>query len=404
LSLDAEHRLIVTSHGSGFMYDGNGRRFRTYDGSNGNVVYYVYSYAGQLLTEDRITESTSNNYIYFNGQVVAIHQQNDSIRLLFKDHLGSTRKVVTVPHPNCRYEWEFSSTESYDYEPFGGSSSSGSPTRQMFQGKERNDDLDYYGARYYDGRQIDSGSAMRWISPDSITSRIYDPSSLNKYTYVGNDPVNMVDPDGRFQEGVAGSDSDDWYRFFLQFWEMQYNDLTYGPSGGGGGGGTSQPSSAPECGPDGYRDATPAEAAGILAAAEHYAGKGYDPTGKNQNGFDCTGLFLQVLTDLGYYSGNPETTTGNIPNLNIVRPLGSSEQLMAGDILLWSGHVGFYDPNPPPTDPNNSQITVPSNYNVFSAETHHGATWGDPTWWDPTWTGSGGSNTGRYVVRVPCKK
>jgi hypothetical protein len=39
---------------------------------------------------------------------------------------------------------------------------------------------------------------MRWISADSLTSRIYDPPSLNKYTYVRNDPVNKIDPDGKF--------------------------------------------------------------------------------------------------------------------------------------------------------------------------------------------------------------
>jgi RHS repeat-associated protein len=194
-TFDAENRLTLTSQGASYMYDGNGRRFRTNDG---NVVYYVYSFAGQLLTENRITESTSNNYIYFNGQLTAIHQQNDNFRLLFKDHLGSTRKVLTVPiwYGNWQYAW--SCTESYDYEPFGGSSSSGSPTRQMFQGKERNGDLDYYGARYYDSRQFTAGSSMRWISADSVTSRIYDPPSLNKYTYVRNDPVNKIDPDGRF--------------------------------------------------------------------------------------------------------------------------------------------------------------------------------------------------------------
>jgi hypothetical protein len=41
-------------------------------------------------------------------------------------------------------------------------------------------------------------SAMRWISPDPVTSRIYDPQSLNKYTYVRNDPVNLIDPNGKW--------------------------------------------------------------------------------------------------------------------------------------------------------------------------------------------------------------
>ncbi len=194
-TFDGENRLILSSQGAAYMYDGNGRRFRTNDG---NVVNYVYSYTGQLLTEDRITESASKNYIYFNGQVVAIHQQDDSILFLFKDHLGSTRWVITVSLPiyswQAQVNWTSISGE-FVYDPFGHTGNS-SPTSLMFQGKERSGDLDYYGARYYDSRTIGI-SSMRWISADSVTSRIYDPPSLNKYTYVRNDPVNRIDPDGK---------------------------------------------------------------------------------------------------------------------------------------------------------------------------------------------------------------
>lgn len=88
-SFDAENRL-TNSNGTSFLYDGNGRRFRK---NHGTVVNYVYSYTGQLLMEDRVTESTSNNYIYFNGQTVAIHQQDDHFRLLFK--------VTWAPRGQC---------------------------------------------------------------------------------------------------------------------------------------------------------------------------------------------------------------------------------------------------------------------------------------------------------------
>lgn len=40
----------------------------------------------------------------------------------------------------------------------------------------------------------------RWTSADNVTAQIYDPQALNKYTYVRNDPVNMVDPDGRIAD------------------------------------------------------------------------------------------------------------------------------------------------------------------------------------------------------------
>ena len=62
-------------------------------------------------------------------------------------------------------------------------------------GKERDgNNLDYFGARYYDGSAYNA--TYRWISADPITAHIYDPPSLNKYAYCRDDPVNLVDPDG----------------------------------------------------------------------------------------------------------------------------------------------------------------------------------------------------------------
>ena len=65
----------------------------------------------------------------------------------------------------------------------------------QFTGKERDSEtgLDYFGARYY-------GSNMgRFTSPDPKPSsaRIWDPQSWNRYTYVRNNPLMLVDPDGR---------------------------------------------------------------------------------------------------------------------------------------------------------------------------------------------------------------
>ncbi len=36
----------------------------------------------------------------------------------------------------------------------------------------------------------------RWLAPDPIAGDASDPGSLNRYTYVLNDPVNFVDPLG----------------------------------------------------------------------------------------------------------------------------------------------------------------------------------------------------------------
>ncbi len=57
--------------------------------------------------------------------------------------------------------------------------------------------LSGYGARYYDPR------TSVWQSPDPIIGKyfnggkIFNPVYLKMYTYTGNNPINMIDPDGR---------------------------------------------------------------------------------------------------------------------------------------------------------------------------------------------------------------
>ena len=59
----------------------------------------------------------------------------------------------------------------------------------------------YYGARYYDPR------TSVWQSPDPILNEymsgqtnggVFNPKNLGLFTYTYNNPVNLVDPDGKF--------------------------------------------------------------------------------------------------------------------------------------------------------------------------------------------------------------
>ena len=90
-----------------------------------------------------------------------------------------------------------------DYEPFGaeivrtgeGYGGSGENARK-FTGKERDAEtgLDYFGARYV-------GSAQgRFTTPDPVmlsNQRMFDPQQWNMYSYSRNNPLSMIDPDGR---------------------------------------------------------------------------------------------------------------------------------------------------------------------------------------------------------------
>jgi RHS repeat-associated protein len=62
----------------------------------------------------------------------------------------------------------------------------------QFTGKERDPEsnLDNFGARY------NSSQMGRFMSPDPLGGKLVDPQTLNKYSYVRNNPVTLTDPTG----------------------------------------------------------------------------------------------------------------------------------------------------------------------------------------------------------------
>jgi RHS repeat-associated protein len=65
-------------------------------------------------------------------------------------------------------------------------------TDKLFTGQRLDDTgLYYYGARYYDP------TIGRFISPDTIVQNPANPQSLNRYSYVLNNPLKYIDPSGQ---------------------------------------------------------------------------------------------------------------------------------------------------------------------------------------------------------------
>jgi RHS repeat-associated protein len=96
---------------------------------------------------------------------------------------------------------------STSYDPFGGTTTTGSSSTNTFQYTGRENDgngLYYYRARYY------SPQFGRFISEDPIGF----VAGLNFYSYVGDDPVNQADPFGlkEFPNNFIGPLSATCYR------------------------------------------------------------------------------------------------------------------------------------------------------------------------------------------------
>ncbi|MGZ5446315.1 MAG: RHS repeat-associated core domain-containing protein, partial [Thermoanaerobaculia bacterium] len=117
------------------------------------------------------------------------------------DHLGSTRLVTDAGR---------NTLEKTEYFPFGEESAAPGPETKKFTGHERDYNaasgwnLDYMHARYY------SPALGRFLSVDPVLDvkrSIREPQSWNRYSYVVNNSIRRIDPDGR----VDGN-SDDFAR------------------------------------------------------------------------------------------------------------------------------------------------------------------------------------------------
>jgi RHS repeat-associated protein len=86
--------------------------------------------------------------------------------------------------------------QDIDYHPYGGEENDycTTPVHQhhKFTGKERDTEsgLDNFGARY------NASSMGRFMTPDPMGGHQEDPQTLNRYSYVRNNPLSLTDPTG----------------------------------------------------------------------------------------------------------------------------------------------------------------------------------------------------------------
>ena len=108
------------------------------------------------------------------------------------------------------------------YKPYGEDRDSGSSlnTDRKFTGQTEDEaaGLYWYASRAYDP------AIGRFVSPDPIVPAPGNPQSLNRYSYVYNNPLRYTDPSGHY----SVEDDKDWLR---EFWAKEYAAERRGFSG-----------------------------------------------------------------------------------------------------------------------------------------------------------------------------
>ena len=220
----SEDRLLasrndpVEDHTWRFAYDTAGERvaawrrgplFSETTESVAEVNLFLRDEGGRLLSEFLLLPdfyfAPKREYLHAAGRTVAqLDWRSDGAhrQFLVTDHLGSTRALVDGPMATL--------AEEYDFLPFGNFrlGPDNPDTELLFTGHERdlgdeNTTLDYMHARYY------SPNLGRFVSVDPVGGKVGSSQSWNRYSYVVNNPIGMIDPNGEdtlaFTAGVEVS-------------------------------------------------------------------------------------------------------------------------------------------------------------------------------------------------------
>jgi RHS repeat-associated protein len=184
----------VTSAGGttheAYQYDADGIRMATT--SNGVETRYLIDTVQpypEVLLEYRPGGLIVASYVY--GDRLLEQTRSGVSSWYLVDALGSTRALTNGSGVV---------TDRYTYDAFGRmlQQTGNTVNAYLFAGQQRDaaTGLDYLRARYL------SFAAGRFLSTDTWNGSVFHPGTLNKYLYVGNNPINLIDLSGK-QETLA---------------------------------------------------------------------------------------------------------------------------------------------------------------------------------------------------------
>jgi len=177
-------RIVHTKGGTtkttSFVYDGRGDRAKKQVGS-GATTYYIGDHF-------ELKDGAATKYV-FAGDLRVAKVVGSDIDYYHKDHLSSSTAMTDAVG---------AVVELTEYMPFGNERDHAGEvvSDYKFTDQELDTSTNLYN---YDARQYDAVIG-RFVSADSIVPNIFNPQSLNRYSYCRNNPLIYIDPDGYQEE------------------------------------------------------------------------------------------------------------------------------------------------------------------------------------------------------------
>ena len=185
---DFENHLTEMNSGEvGIVYDGDGNR----------VAKIVGGVTTQYLVDDRnptgyaqVLEEIENGAVvrsYTYGLDLISQKQASGVSFYGYDGHGSVRLLTDASG---------TVTDTYTYDAFGGliGSSGTTPNVYLYAGEQVDGNVGFY---YLRARNYDH-SIGRFRTLDPASWVIYNPTTLHRYIYAGNNPTTNLDPSGEY--------------------------------------------------------------------------------------------------------------------------------------------------------------------------------------------------------------
>ena len=220
-SYDPAGNQLTNGSGQTMIYDAASRLVQVKDQNNVTSVTYTYGSSNQrLVTQTGTESSTAKTYYVWDGEAIIAEyteQTSASMPKWSKNYIYLSSRLLATEQPNAsggelvqyhhpdrlgtRLVTNNTDTSSFEQVnlPFGTAlvAESTGATNRRFTSYDHSDTtgLDYAVNRHYDSKQ----GRFTQVDPLGLgASSLADPQSLNMYSYVGNDPMNRVDPNGQF--------------------------------------------------------------------------------------------------------------------------------------------------------------------------------------------------------------
>ncbi|MFT8889680.1 MAG: glycoside hydrolase domain-containing protein [Ethanoligenens sp.] len=191
---DSGNRLTQAGT-TAYVYDANDNRVSAT--TSGQKLQYVYENVAAKLSQLLVhtaADGSETTYIYGLGLIG--HQDSSGYSTYHYDYRGSTVALTNTSG---------TVTDRFTYGAYGEILTHTGSSDTLFQYNGRDGVTTESNSIYYMRARFYVTSIQRFANADTLIGTVQNSSSLNRYAYANDNPINNVDPSGKFVQILIGA-------------------------------------------------------------------------------------------------------------------------------------------------------------------------------------------------------